>query len=108
MMDSDAFKVTGIDPAQEEAKAKKCRRLILLTLLENEHTHVKIENAQGDCVLEGVWPPVNRRLIVGRDSRHRRDDIFAEGLVHWLISVATTTLPYSLLKRRWGHEISTA
>ena len=45
MMDSDAFKVTGIDPAQEEAKAKKCRRLILLTLLGNEHTHVKLENA---------------------------------------------------------------
>ena len=44
-MDSDAFKVTGIDPAQEEAKAKKCRRLILLTLLGNEHTHVKLENA---------------------------------------------------------------
>ena len=45
MMDSNAFEVTGIDAAQDEAKAKKCRRLILLTLLENEHTHVKLENA---------------------------------------------------------------
>ena len=45
MMDSNAFKVTGIDAAQEEAKAKNCRRLIPLTLLENEHTHVKLENA---------------------------------------------------------------
>jgi hypothetical protein len=44
-MDSDALKVAGIDAAQEEAKAKKCRRLILLTLLANEYTHVKLKNA---------------------------------------------------------------
>jgi hypothetical protein len=32
-----------------------------------------------------VAPPTNHRLTVGRDSRHRRDDILAEGLVHCLI-----------------------
>jgi hypothetical protein len=31
--------------------------------------------------------PANRRLTVGRDSRHRRNDILAEGLVQVAISV---------------------
>jgi len=30
--------------------------------------------------------PAHRRLTVGRDLRHRRDDILAEGLVHWYLS----------------------
>src|ERR1700683_2832146 len=40
----------------------------------------------GDCVLEAVWhyPSIVASSLA--DSRHRRDDIFAEGLVQYLIT----------------------
>jgi hypothetical protein len=70
MMDSNAFKVTGIDAAQEEAKAKNCRRLIPLTLLENEHTHVKLENAS---------VPLLHRVGVGEHAKWRCAGARADG-----------------------------
>jgi hypothetical protein len=50
--------------------------------------------------------PANRRLTVGRDSRHRRNDILAEGLVQCLLT--GQSLPIFVVSLRGEFERSSS